>query len=115
MNRRQLVYSVLVALVLTLLGIFFFDEPIAAFVQRAGGRQSVVLQGGTHWLEIVTGQSIDRYFLTYVLLGLGALLFIPKGSRTIAWILFFVGSAQLATRLTAGALKNVFERLRPFQ
>jgi len=115
MNRRQLLYSALVALVLTLLGIFFFDQPIAAFVQRAGGRQSVALQGGTRWLEIVSGQTIDRYFLTYVLLGLGALLFISKASRPIAWILLFVGTAQLATRLTAGVLKNVFERLRPFQ
>lgn len=115
MNRRQLLYSVLIALVLTLLGIFFFDQPIAAFVQRVGGRQSVVLQGGTHWLEIVTGQTIHRYFLTYILLGLAALLFISKASRSIAWILLFVGSAQLATRLTAGVLKGVFERLRPFE
>ena len=115
MTRRQLAYSVLVALVLTLLGIFFFDQPIAAFVQRAGGRQSVVLQEGTHWLEIVTGQSIHRYFLTYVLLGLAALLFISKASRSIAWILLFVGSAQVVTRLTAGVLKGVFERLRPFE
>ena len=115
MNRRQLAYSVLVALVLTLLGIFFFDQPVAAFVQRAGGRQSVVLQGGTHWLEIVTGQTIARYFLTYVLLGLGALLFISKASRPIAWILLFVGTAQVATRLAAGVLKNIFERLRPFE
>jgi membrane-associated phospholipid phosphatase len=115
MNRRQLALTVLVALVLTLLGIFFFDQPVAAFVQRVGGRQSVVLQGGTHWLEIVTGQSIDRYFLTYVLLGLGALLFISKTSRPIAWILLFVGTAQFATRLTASVLKGVFERLRPFE
>jgi membrane-associated phospholipid phosphatase len=115
MNRRQLSYSILVALVLTLLGIFFFDQPIAAFVQRVGGRQSVILQEGTHWLEIVTGQPIARYFLTYVLLGLAALLFISKASRPIAWILLFVGSAQVVTRLTAGVLKNVFERLRPFQ
>ena len=115
MNRRQLLYSVLVALVLTLLGIFFFDQPIAAFVQRVGGRQSVVLQGGTHWLEIVTGQRIDRYFLTYVLLGLAALLFISKASRSIAWILLFVGTEQVVTRLTASVLKGVFERLRPFE
>jgi membrane-associated phospholipid phosphatase len=115
MNRRQLLYSALVAVVLTLLGIFFFDQPVAAFVQRVGGRQSVVLQEGTHWLEIVTGQTIDRYFLTYVLLGLAALLFISKASRSIAWILLFVGTAQVVTRLTAGVLKNVFERLRPFQ
>jgi membrane-associated phospholipid phosphatase len=115
MNRRQLLYSVLVALVLTLLGIFLFDQPIAAFVQRAGGRQSVILLEGTHWLEIASGLPIAPYFLSYLLLGLGALLFISKASRPIAWILLFVGTAQVVTRLTAGVLKNVFERLRPFQ
>jgi membrane-associated phospholipid phosphatase len=115
MNRRQLGYSVLVALVLTLLSIFFFDQPVAAFVQRAGGRQSVILQEGTHWLEIASGLPIAKYFLTYLLLGLGAAFFISKTSRPIAWILLFVACAQLVTRLTAGVLKGVFERLRPFE
>jgi len=94
MNRRQLGYSVLVALVWTLLSIFFFDQPIAAFVQRVGGRQSVVLQEGTRWLEIATGLPIARYFLTYLL---------------------FVGCAQIVTRLAAAGLKGIFERLRPFE
>jgi membrane-associated phospholipid phosphatase len=115
MNRRQLAYSVLVALVLTLLSIFFLDQPISEFVQRAGGRESVVLLEGTHWLEIAGGLPIAPYFLTYLLLGLGALLFISKASRPIARILLFVASAQAATRLAAGVLKGVFERLRPFQ
>ena len=115
MNRRQLAYSVLVAFVLALLSIFFFDQPVAAFVQRAGGRQSVVLQEGTRWLEIAFGLTIQRYFLTYVLLGLGVILFISKATRPVAWILLFVGSAQFVTRLIAGVLKTVFERLRPFE
>jgi membrane-associated phospholipid phosphatase len=116
MNRRQLGYSVIVALVLTLLSIFLFDQPIAAFMQRAGGRQSVILQEGTHWLELAFGLTLQqRYFFTYVLLGLAALLFISKASRAVAWILLFVGTAQFVTRLTTGVLKNVFERLRPFQ
>jgi membrane-associated phospholipid phosphatase len=115
MNKRQITYSVLVAIVLTLLSIFFFDQPIAAFVQRAGGRQSVILQQGTHWLEVASGFPIARYFLTYVLLGAGAILFAWKSTRSAAWILLFVGSAQLVTRLSAGTLKGVFNRLRPFE
>ena len=115
MNRRQLGYSVLVALVLTLLSIFFFDQPIAAFVQRSGGRQSPILQEGTRWLEVAFGLPITRYFLTYLLLGLGAVLFIATKTRPIAWMLLFVACAQLVTRLTAGVLKGVFERLRPFE
>jgi membrane-associated phospholipid phosphatase len=116
MNRRQIVYSVLVALVLTLLSLFFFDQPVAAFVERVGGRQSVILQGGTHWLEIAFGLALQqRYFLSYLLLGLAAILFLAKNTRPIAWILLFVGSAQLVTRLTAGTLKGLFQRLRPFE
>jgi membrane-associated phospholipid phosphatase len=75
----------------------------------------VILQEGTHWLEIASGLPIAKYFLTYLLLGLGAAFFISKTSRPIAWILLFVACAQLVTRLTAGVLKGVFERLRPFE
>jgi membrane-associated phospholipid phosphatase len=115
MNRRQLGYSVLVALVLTLLSIFFFDQPIAAFVQRAGGRQSPILREGTRWLEIAAGLRTAQYFLTYLLLGLGVVLFIARNTRPAGWMLFFIAVVQLATRLTAAALKGVFERLRPFE
>jgi len=115
MNRRQIFYSFLVALVLTLLSIFLLDQPIGAFVQRSGGRESVFLQEGTHWLEVASGFPIHRYFLTYLLLGASALLFIAKSTRPIAWMLLFVGCAHIVTRLTAGTLKNVFDRLRPFE
>lgn len=115
MNRRQLIYSALVALVLTLLSIFFLDQPIAAFVLRTGGRESALLQRGTHALEIASGFPIARYFVSYVLLGLGAVFFVSRASRWIGWMLVFVGSAQLLTRLIAAALKGVFERLRPFE
>src|SRR5947207_13240655 len=81
MNRRQLLWTFLIAVVLTVLSIFLFDQPIAAFVQRAGGRESRILQEGTHWLEIASGLPIARYFLAYLLLGGAALLFIAKSTR----------------------------------
>jgi len=115
MNRRQLLWAFLIAVVLTLLSIFLFDQPVAAFVQRVGGRQSVVLQGGTHWLEVASGFPIGRYFLSYVLLGAAALFFIARSTRAVAWMLLFIGCSQLLTRLVAGVLKNVFQRLRPFE
>lgn len=115
MNKRQITGSFLVALILTLLSIFFFDQPIAAFVQRTGGRQSILLQQGTYWLEVASGFPIHRYFLTYLLLGASALLFISKSTRPIAWMLLFVACTHLVIRLTGGTLKNVFYRLRPFE
>src|SRR3954466_9513954 len=118
MNRRQLLLFSLVAIVLTFLCIFLLDQPVAAFAQRTGGRQSVLLQQGTHWLEVASGYPIPRigrYFLAYLLLGGAALLFIAKSTRYLAWIFLFIGSTHLVTRLIAGTLKNVFNRLRPFE
>jgi membrane-associated phospholipid phosphatase len=117
-SKRSLLYCILISLVLTFLSIWFFDQPIAAFVQQAGGRQSVVFQEGTHWLEVASGfpiPRIGRYFLAYLLLGGAALLFIARSTRPLAWMCLFIGSTHLVTRLIAGSLKNVFNRLRPFE
>jgi membrane-associated phospholipid phosphatase len=115
MNRRQLLLFFVAAIGLTFLSIFLLDQPIAAFFQRAGGRQSPVFQEGTHWLEIASGFTIHRYFLPYLLLGAAAVLFIARSTRHLAWIFLFVGSTNFVTRLVAGVLKNVFSRLRPFE
>jgi membrane-associated phospholipid phosphatase len=115
MNPRQLKYCFLLAVALTLLAIFFFDRPVAAFAQSAGGRQSPVLLRGTEWLEVASGFPIDRYLLTYLMVGTGLLLFIWRSTRAAAWMLLFIASAHLVTRLTGGTLKNVFHRLRPFE
>jgi membrane-associated phospholipid phosphatase len=114
-NQRQLWWFLLIAIVLTGLSIFVIDQPIAAFVQRVGGRDSPILQGGTHWLEVASGFPITRYFIGYLLLGAAALLFIAKSTRLAAWILLFIGSTHFVTRIVAGVLKNVFHRLRPFE
>src|SRR6478672_8580229 len=115
MTQRQIVYTFIAAIILTVVSIFLLDQPVAAFAQRAGGRQSPLLQEGTHWLEIASGFPIARYFLTCLLLGAAALLFIAKSTRPIAWMLLFIGSTNLVTRLVVGTLKNVFNRLRPFE
>ena len=115
MNRRQISYSIVICLVLTLLSIFFLDQPIAAFVQKVDGRSSVVLQQGTSFLEVISGFPINRFALSYALLGAAAILFVWKSTRSAAWMLLFIGVAHIVTRLTAGTLKNVFNRLRPFE
>jgi membrane-associated phospholipid phosphatase len=115
MNRRQIIYSLVVALALTLLSIFFFDQPIAAFVQKVGGRSSVLLQQGTSFLEVISGFPIGRYALSYALLTAGLVLSFWQSTRGAAWMLLFVGCAQFVTRIAVGILKGVFERLRPFE
>ena len=115
MNRRLILYSILVSLALTLLSIFFFDQPIAAYAHSVGGESSVVLRQGTAFLEVISGFPINRFALSYALLAAGLILFAWKSTRSAAWMLLFIGCAQFVTRLTAGTLKNVFNRLRPFE
>ncbi len=115
MNRRQIIYSFVVAVVLTFLSIFFFDQPIAAFVQRVGGRSSLILLQGTSILEVISGFPIAKYALTYALLTAGLILFAWKSTRSAVWMLLFIACAQFVTRIAAGTLKGVFERLRPFE
>lgn len=115
MNRRAIGYSIAVGLALTLLSIFFFDQPIAAFVQNADGRSSAILQQGTSFLEVISGLRIAKYALTYALLAAGLILFAWKSTRSAASMLLFIGCAQFVTRFATGTLKGVFERLRPFE
>ena len=115
MNRRQIIYSFVAAVVLTLLSIFFLDQPIAAFVQKVDGRSSVILQKGTSFLEVISGLPIHKFALSYALLATGLNLFVWKSTRSAAWMLLFICCVQFVTRITAGTLKNVFLRLRPFE
>lgn len=115
MNKRQIVHGIFVALGLTLLSIFFFDQPIAAFVQRMGGRSSPILQNGTSLLEVLFGFTVAKYALTCALLAVAAIFFAWKSTRPAAWMILFVACTQVVARVTAGTLKNVFERLRPFE
>jgi membrane-associated phospholipid phosphatase len=115
MNKRLIISSILVTLVLTLLSIFFFDQPIAAFVQRVGGRSSPLLQNGTSVLEVLFGFTVAKYALTCALLAASGIFFARKSTRPVGWMILFVACAQFVTRITAGTLKNVFERLRPFE
>ena len=115
MTQRQLIWTFLAAVGLTMMSIFLFDQSIASFVHRVGGRNSRIFQEGTHWLEIASGFPIARYFLAFLLLGGAALLFIAKSTRPVAWMVLFIGATHVVTRLTTGLLKDVFHRLRPFE
>jgi membrane-associated phospholipid phosphatase len=73
------------------------------------------LQQGTLFLEVISGFPIARYALTYALLTAGLLLSFWESTRSAAWMLLFIACAQFVTRIAAGTLKGVFERLRPFE
>jgi membrane-associated phospholipid phosphatase len=73
------------------------------------------LKQGTSWLELASCYPISKFFIGFLLLVAGGLLLIWKSARPVAAMLLFVGSTHLVGRVTAGVLKEVFHRLRPFE
>ena len=106
MNRRLIIYSILVSLVLTLLSILFFDQPIAAFVQGADGRSSAILLKGTSFLEVISGFPIGKYALTCALLAAGLVLLAWKSTRSAAWMLLFVWLHAMHNTFSSRTLKE---------
>lgn len=114
-NRRQIAYAALISALLAVLCLFLLDKPIAAFVQSVGGPSSVVLRRGTSLLELLSGFPVARYFVSFVLVAAAIVLLIWRRTHQVAWLVMFVASANLASRVVAGVVKVPVGRLRPFE
>lgn len=115
MRRRQLAYLALFSALLAIVCFFFVDKSVAAFVNSVGGSASPVLRIGTTLLEFLSGFPLAKYFLSFVLFSAAFLLFLWPRRRALAWLVLFVASANLMTRIVAGLLKAPIGRLRPFE
>jgi membrane-associated phospholipid phosphatase len=112
-SRRMLFWGLALAL-LTLLAIFAIDGPVARMVES----RELILHGAVdapiNVIELVFGFPISKWATGFVLLVIALAMFAFARTRHWAWLLLYVSIAQLATRLIAGVLKNVFLRTRPF-
>jgi len=114
MNRTQILVAGLIGALLCVLSIWLLDRPIAEFAeQHPAGRE--LFAGGTSLLEVIFGMTISKFALGFVLLASGALLWLKKNWRVHGKVLLMISLTHLLSRLIAGMLKNVFERLRPFE
>jgi len=114
-KKRQLAYAALISALLAVLCFFVIDRPVAAFVQSVNGPSCAFLRRGTSLLEVLSGFPISKYLISYVLFAVTIVLLIPKLTRHAGWLVMFVASAHLSSRLIAGLLKGPFGRLRPFE
>ncbi len=115
MSRRSIAFATTLAVVFSLISIFILDRPIAEMVHRFGGQQARFLALGTSILEIVSGMTLSKFALGLVLILIGAALLFWKTKKHVAWIFLFVACTHLSARLSAGVLKEVFHRLRPYE
>jgi membrane-associated phospholipid phosphatase len=112
MNSKRLAFTGLLAALFCVIAIGGMDRPVAEFVHQHGEGAAIFSQG-TAWIETVFGWGISKLALGYALLAIGAILWWRKSSRATANLFLFVALTHIITRLVAGTLKNVFERLRP--
>jgi membrane-associated phospholipid phosphatase len=112
MNSKQLTFTALLAALFCIIAIGVLDRPVAEFVHQRGDGAAIFSQG-TAWIETVFGWGISKLALGYALLAIGAILWWRQSWRATANLFLFVALTHIITRLVAGTLKNVFERLRP--
>jgi membrane-associated phospholipid phosphatase len=102
-----------VSAVLSALAILFVDRPLAVFLHARGGFLTPLFESGTVWIERLFGWQISKYLLGLVLAAAGLTMLIMRRRNQLAAALLVIGVSNLLGRLTAGTLKNVFERPRP--
>lgn len=115
MSRRALVVSLLACSLLTALSVAVLDEPIARLMTQVPPVMVAALRSGTAGVETLFGFEISKFAFGLMLLAGGGALWLRPMWRPRASMLLFVAGVHLVTRFSAGLLKNVFSRTRPFQ
>ena len=115
MNRRSIAIVAGISIGLLVMSIFLLDRPLAQLVHHLGGEHSKLLQAGTSALEVVSGMTVSKFALGLAMILAGAILLIWKPVRHLGWVFLFIGCTHFTTRLITGVLKEVFQRLRPYE
>jgi membrane-associated phospholipid phosphatase len=113
MTLRALLIWGLVLLAITLFSIFLLDAAAANALSVGSSGLKTAASGFTTATEVVFGFEISKWLSGMVIVFAGLLLMIKR--RDLGKLVVFIGVTQLAARLIAGVLKNVFLRPRPFE
>jgi membrane-associated phospholipid phosphatase len=113
-QRHVLQWSLVLALI-AILCIFFVDRPVATALQSSAHHTQLMIGPEFHALEVIFGFPISKFLTGAVIVFAALVCFAIRRWRAVARPLLLLGIAQLATRLIAGMLKNVFLRPRPFE
>ncbi len=121
MNKKSLGILCIGALLLCLVSLFAFDHPLAYSIHGSRFESAALFVRGTQLLDHLTGHTaftnhtIGTVLLGCVLLGLGFIWLLMNRASYTARALAFTGAVQLATVLTAGVIKSLCGRLRPYE
>lgn len=116
MNTKSFLIISITLLLLTIVSIQCIDIPLAHTIENDFFQTKKISGQFISALELITGFSISKFLLGFILLAAGLLFyFLRYRLFSLYRVFFFIGSAHITSRLLAGILKNVFERIRPFQ
>lgn len=113
-ERRRVLIWALALLCLTAVSVATLDQFLAVALADSVPVMKAFVRPWISAIEIASGFSVSKWFAGCVLVAGALLLFATRRYPRSAWVLLFIGISQLATRLAAGVLKNVFERPRPY-
>lgn len=115
MKHRPLLLAALILTSLTFLAIGAMDTQVARTAGPSAAWWKTVVNPAIDMIEIAFGFPISKWLTGGAILLASIVLFFFARFRPTAWLLLFVSVSELATRLIAGVLKNVFLRLRPYE
>ncbi|HEX8170559.1 MAG TPA: phosphatase PAP2 family protein [Thermoanaerobaculia bacterium] len=115
MTRQRVVRWGAALALLSLIAIFALDAPVARAAAALPESLRAAALSFTGVVEIVFGFPVSKWLTGAVIVAAALLLALVRRYRPAAQVLLFIGCTQLAARLIAGVLKNVFARPRPFQ
>ncbi len=91
------------------------DRPLALLIENQLDGATRMAGGITTALEWIFAFDLSKYLYAFVLLLIGLVVHVVQKGAARARYFYFVGTTLLLSRLISGTLKNVFERVRPFE
>lgn len=114
MTNRTFGYLTLAFLLACLVSILLVDQPLAFVIADRLRAVQPFFRTFTHLAELASGFPVSKYLPGLILLIVGGIVYFVDKNSLRAKLFFFVALTFMLSRLTAGTLKNVFERVRPF-
>lgn len=115
MTTRELVtYRITIFLSLITISIIQIDRPLAIFIGNNLAFLNQPFREILSGLEFITEFPIGRYIVAAVILIVGIWLLVRDKTNQRAKIFFFIGATLVSSRLITRALKNIFDRSRPY-
>jgi membrane-associated phospholipid phosphatase len=102
-------------LTIIIISIFFIDRSLAIFIRNNLGSINETITPAILFIETAFGFTISKYLFGFIAILVGLIFYTRNRNFNTAKLFFFVGLTHIASRLTAGILKNLFLRVRPYE